>query len=80
MKKLMFAAVSSVLMLAVATPLHSQAKIKIAIWDFENFSQGSWWYHKDLGPAARNGQKIKARVFERAFIHVIDCSMPSNRA
>jgi curli biogenesis system outer membrane secretion channel CsgG len=54
MKKLMFAAVSSVLMLAVGTPLHSQAKIRIAIWDFENHAEGSWWYHKDLGPAARN--------------------------
>src|SRR5687767_2672065 len=32
----------------------SQAKIRIAIWDFENHSQGSWWFHNDLGPAARN--------------------------
>jgi curli biogenesis system outer membrane secretion channel CsgG len=32
----------------------SQAKIRIAIWDFENNAQGSWWYINDLGPAARN--------------------------
>jgi curli biogenesis system outer membrane secretion channel CsgG len=31
-----------------------QAKIRIAIWDFENNSQGSWWFYNDLGPAARN--------------------------
>ena len=31
-----------------------QAKIRIAIWDFENHSQGSWWFYNDLGPAARN--------------------------
>jgi curli biogenesis system outer membrane secretion channel CsgG len=31
-----------------------QAKIRVAIWDFENHSQGSWWFHNDLGPAARN--------------------------
>jgi curli biogenesis system outer membrane secretion channel CsgG len=32
----------------------TQAKIRIAIWDFENNSQGSWWFQNDLGPAARN--------------------------
>jgi curli biogenesis system outer membrane secretion channel CsgG len=32
----------------------SQTKIRIAIWDFENNAQGSWWYTNDLGPAARN--------------------------
>ena len=32
----------------------SQAKIRIAIWDFENNSERSWWFSQDLGPAARN--------------------------
>ncbi|HEY7475440.1 MAG TPA: CsgG/HfaB family protein [Vicinamibacterales bacterium] len=31
-----------------------QAKIRIAIWDFENNSERSWWFSGDLGPAARN--------------------------
>ena len=35
-------------------PAASQAKIRIAIWDFEMNAQGTWWFSKDLGPAARN--------------------------
>jgi curli biogenesis system outer membrane secretion channel CsgG len=31
-----------------------QAKVRVAIWDFENNSQGSWWFHDQLGPAVRN--------------------------
>ena len=45
---------AAVVMGMVAPAVSSQAKIRIAIWDFENHSQGSWWYHNDLGPAARN--------------------------
>src|SRR5438477_1556448 len=33
---------------------HAQGKIRIAIWEFENHSQQSYWFSKDLGPAARN--------------------------
>jgi curli biogenesis system outer membrane secretion channel CsgG len=55
MKKLVFAALCSLsLLLAAAAPALAQAKIKIAIWDFETFVQGSYWFQKDLGPAARN--------------------------
>ena len=36
------------------TNLEAQAKIRIAIWDFENHSERSWWFYNDLGPAARN--------------------------
>ncbi len=36
------------------TSLEAQAKIRIAIWDFENHSERSWWFYNDLGPAARN--------------------------
>ena len=41
-------------MAMIAPVATSQGKIRIAIWDFENHSQGSWWYYNDLGPAARN--------------------------
>jgi curli biogenesis system outer membrane secretion channel CsgG len=32
----------------------AQQKVRVAIWDFENNSQGSWWFHNQLGPAVRN--------------------------
>jgi curli biogenesis system outer membrane secretion channel CsgG len=38
----------------VPMPAVSQTKIRIAIWDFENHTQGTWWFYNDLGPAARN--------------------------
>ena len=31
-----------------------QGKIRVAIWDFENNAERSWWFYNDLGPAARN--------------------------
>lgn len=46
--------------LAIALPLLApahvlaQAKVRIAIWEFENNSQGSWWFSHQLGPAVRN--------------------------
>jgi curli biogenesis system outer membrane secretion channel CsgG len=57
MKKLLLAAVASTLAFGVSTPLRSQApqgKIKIAIWDFENHAPTSFWFHNQMGPAARN--------------------------
>jgi curli biogenesis system outer membrane secretion channel CsgG len=41
---------------AVLVPLqlHAQGKIRVAIWDFENHAEQSWWFWGDLGPAARN--------------------------
>jgi curli biogenesis system outer membrane secretion channel CsgG len=33
---------------------HAQPRIKIAIWDFENHAERSWWFYDDLGPAVRN--------------------------
>ena len=33
---------------------HAQAKIKIAIWEFENHAENHWAFWNDLGPAARN--------------------------
>jgi len=32
----------------------AQAKVRIAIWDFENHSERSWWFSDQLGSAARN--------------------------
>ncbi len=32
----------------------AQAKIRIAIWDFENHAERSWWFYDQLGPAVRN--------------------------
>jgi curli biogenesis system outer membrane secretion channel CsgG len=46
--------------LAIALPLVApaealaQAKVRIAIWEFDNNSQGSWWFSDQLGPAVRN--------------------------
>jgi len=40
--------------LAFPGPAFAQAKIKVAIWEFENHAETSWWFFKDMGPAARN--------------------------
>jgi curli biogenesis system outer membrane secretion channel CsgG len=76
----LFAAALAVLVL-VPAPAVSQAKIRIAIWDFENNTQGSWWFSKDLGPAARNqidtafseNNKLSARfeVIEREKLGLV---------
>jgi curli biogenesis system outer membrane secretion channel CsgG len=44
------------LALATLVPLSSaaQAKIRIAIWEFANNSERSFWFHDQLGAAARN--------------------------
>lgn len=44
----------AVALVALPAALGAQAKIRIAIWDFENNSERSWWFASDLGPAARN--------------------------
>jgi curli biogenesis system outer membrane secretion channel CsgG len=43
------------MLVGMLMPVQSmQPKIRVALWDFENNAQGSWWYYNDLGPAARN--------------------------
>jgi curli biogenesis system outer membrane secretion channel CsgG len=42
------------LVLALPVSGFAQAKIKIAIWEFENHAETHWWFFKDMGPAARN--------------------------
>jgi curli biogenesis system outer membrane secretion channel CsgG len=56
MRRLAHGLLASTLAVLVMAPVSavSQGKIRIAIWDFENNSQGSWWFSNDLGPAARN--------------------------
>ena len=54
MKKLVGATLAAALVLTAPAPLLAQAKIRIAIWDFENHAENHWWFWNDLGPAARN--------------------------
>lgn len=35
-------------------PAAAQAKIRIALWEFENHAESSWWFNDKLGDAARN--------------------------
>jgi hypothetical protein len=37
------------LVLALPVSGFAQAKIKIAIWEFENHAESSWWFFKDMG-------------------------------
>ncbi len=32
----------------------AQAKVRIAVWEFDNNAEHSWWFYDKLGPAARN--------------------------
>ncbi|HTK29791.1 MAG TPA: CsgG/HfaB family protein [Vicinamibacterales bacterium] len=55
MKKVVTCAAAALLLVAGAPrPGYAQAKIKIAIWEFENHAEMNWWFYKDMGPAARN--------------------------
>jgi curli biogenesis system outer membrane secretion channel CsgG len=48
--------VSVLVALVFGLPCQSvaQSKIRVAIWEFENNAPTSWWFWKDMGPAARN--------------------------
>jgi curli biogenesis system outer membrane secretion channel CsgG len=52
----LYSAACAALLLAFAlpSPTHAQAKIRVAIWEFENHAENHWWFYNDLGPAARN--------------------------
>lgn len=41
-------------LLAFPSSAFAQAKIKVAIWEFENHAENRWSFYNDLGPAARN--------------------------
>ncbi len=38
----------------VPSSAFAQAKIRVAIWDFDNNAGTSWWFYDQMGPAARN--------------------------
>jgi curli biogenesis system outer membrane secretion channel CsgG len=40
--------------LALASQSFAQAKIKVAIWEFDNNAAHTYWYWDKMGPAARN--------------------------
>jgi curli biogenesis system outer membrane secretion channel CsgG len=42
------------LLTALPTSSFAQAKIKVALWEFENHAETHYWYSGMLGPAARN--------------------------
>lgn len=54
MKKVIPLVLGIVGLLVTAAPVFAQAKIRIAIWDFDNNSEQSWWFRDQMGNAARN--------------------------
>ncbi len=53
-KRILLAPLLLSVLAAFPTQASAQAKIKVAIWEFENHAETSWWFFKDMGPAARN--------------------------
>ncbi|OFV90284.1 MAG: hypothetical protein A3G76_04720 [Acidobacteria bacterium RIFCSPLOWO2_12_FULL_65_11] len=53
-KAVRYATLAAVLVLMAASQALAQAKIKIAIWEFENHAENRYSFWNDLGPAARN--------------------------
>jgi curli biogenesis system outer membrane secretion channel CsgG len=49
-----FLALTTLLVLMTPAIAAAQQRIKVAIWDFENNAERSWWFYDDLGPAVRN--------------------------
>jgi len=47
-------AATAALVLALPVSGFAQAKVKVAIWEFENHAETNWWFFRDMGPAARN--------------------------
>ena len=54
LKRVLLPLASLALLLALPSQASAQAKIKVALWEFENHAATSWWFYNDLGPAARN--------------------------
>ena len=49
-----FSVLACAFVLALASPSFAQAKIKVAIWEFDNNAAHTYWYWDKMGPAARN--------------------------
>jgi curli biogenesis system outer membrane secretion channel CsgG len=54
MKKTFCVTLATLAALVLAAPAFAQAKIAVAIWDFENNSERRWWFYSDMADAARN--------------------------
>jgi curli biogenesis system outer membrane secretion channel CsgG len=52
-KAIRYLALSCVLVFLFPLQSYSQAKIKIAIWEFDNNAPQSYWFWNQMGPAAR---------------------------
>jgi len=49
-----FSVLACAFVLALESPSFAQAKIKVAIWEFDNNAAHTYWYWDKMGPAARN--------------------------
>jgi curli biogenesis system outer membrane secretion channel CsgG len=47
-------ALAALLICVFASPLLAQQRLRVAIFDFQNNSERSYWFSSDLGPALRN--------------------------
>jgi curli biogenesis system outer membrane secretion channel CsgG len=54
MKQVVSAVLLALSMATAPSAAFAQAKIRVAIWDFDNNAGTSWWYWDQMGPAARN--------------------------
>jgi curli biogenesis system outer membrane secretion channel CsgG len=55
MKKLLISIAFGAGLVMLPAESLAQAKVRIAIWEFENNAEmARWWFYKDMGPAARN--------------------------
>jgi curli biogenesis system outer membrane secretion channel CsgG len=52
--RLFYAALAALMVAAVPVDAVAQAKIRVAIWNFDNNSERRYWFHGDMGDAARN--------------------------
>ena len=66
MRKVVRVCAALALLLSVAAPAMAQAKIRVALWDFENNTGRSYWFDDRLGPAARN--QIDTAFSENAML------------
>jgi curli biogenesis system outer membrane secretion channel CsgG len=52
--RLFYAVLAALMVVAVPVDAVAQAKIRVAIWNFDNNSERRYWFHGDMGDAARN--------------------------
>ena len=64
-KAILSLAIAAAMLIAMPGSGFAQAKIKIAIWEFENHADG-YWYSAKLGPAARDQIDTESERHHRA--------------